>query len=248
MEIFTNSFLSKKIIDLSHNPDENSPFWPSDGNSELSICPYNVIEKDGCLALNLKMTAGFATHIDAPSHFIKEGRTISDIELKKLIGIGVIIDIEDKCNENADYELSIEDILLFEKLFSRIPDESIIILKTGWFKFFSNKEKYFNSNPNEYSSFINVGVMHFPGFSKEAAEFLVKERKCKGIGIDTLSPDKGNSENFYVHEILLSNDRFIIENLNLQGTQQGFCMIMSFPMKIKGLSESPARIIAIYDN
>ena len=247
MESFLNTFLSKKIVDLTHSPDENSPYWPSNGNAGLSICPYNSIEKDRCYSVNLTMTAGFGTHMDAPRHFVKNGRTIAEIELNRLIGTGVIIDITEKCSSNVDYEFTIEDILEFENKFSRIPEESIILLKTGWYKYFGDKEKYYNSNANEFSEFINVGVMHFPGFSKEAAEFLVKERNCKGIGIDTLSPDKGSSEIFYVHEALLNNDKFIIENLNLDGTQDGFCMIICLPLKIKGLSESPVRVLAIYD-
>ncbi len=247
MEFFSNHFLSKKIVDLTHAPDENSPYWPTDGNSGFSICPYNSIEKDRCYSVNVTMTAGFGTHMDAPSHFVKEGRTISEIEIHRLIGSGVIIDIEEKCSSNSDYELTVEDILLFENKYARIPEESIVLLKTGWYKYFGNKENYYNSNPNEFSEFINVGVMHFPGYSKEAAEFLVKERNCKGIGIDTLSPDKGNSEVFYVHEALLNFDRFIIENLNLDGTQEGFCMVMCLPLKIKGLSEAPVRVLAIYD-
>lgn len=247
MEFFSNTFLSKKIIDLTHSPDEKSPFWPTNGNSGLSICPYNTIEKDRCYSVNVTMTAGFGTHMDAPSHFVKEGRTIAEIEIHRLIGTGVVIDIEEKCALNSDYELTVEDILAFEKKYARIPEESIILLKTGWYKFFGDKEKYYNSNPNEYSEFINVGVMHFPGYSKEAAEFLVKERNCKGIGIDTLSPDKGASDIFYVHEALLNFDRFIIENLNLENTQEGFCMVMCLPLKIKGLSESPVRVLAIYD-
>ncbi len=248
MENFGNIFFNKKIVDLTHNSDENSPFWPSEGTAQLSICPYNQIEKDGCFSLNIKLSAGFGTHMDAPSHFVKDGRTISDLELKDLIGNGLIIDIEEKCKSNPDYELTIEDILYFEKNYGKIIENSIIILKTGWYKFFKDKEKYINSNPNEYCEFINVGKMHFPGYSKESAKFLVKERDCKGIGIDTLSPDKGCSDIFNVHDIILKNNKYILENLNLEETKEGFCTLICLPMKIKGLSESPVRVIALYDN
>jgi len=247
MEFFSKTFLSKKIIDITHLPDQDSPFWPTNGNSGFSMCPYNTIEKDRCYSINLKMTAGFGTHIDAPSHFVKEGKTIPDLEVNQLIGTGVIIDIMEKCALDCDYELSIEDILNFENKYFRIPEESIILLKTGWYRFFCNKEKYYNSNSNQYSKYINVGVMHFPGFSKEAAQFLVEYRNCKAIGIDTLSPDKGSSEIFHVHDTLLNNDKYIIENLNLENAQEGFCMLICLPMKIKGLSESPTRVLAIYD-
>lgn len=247
MEFYPNIFLGKKILDLTHSSDENSPYWPTNGNAGLSICPYNMIEKDRCYSVNVTMTAGFGTHMDAPSHFVKDGKTISDLDISKLIGTGVIIDILEKCSFNCDYELTVEDILKFEKKYSRIPDQSIILLKTGWYKYFGNKEKYYNSNPNEFSEYINVGLMHFPGFSKEAANFLVKERNCKGIGIDTLSPDKGCSEIFDVHEALLLDDRFIIENLNLEGTEEGYFTLICLPLKIKGLSESPVRVLAIYD-
>lgn len=247
MDKFFDEFLNKKIIDLTHLSDENSPSWPAEDSSELKISSYNTYENDGCLSLNISFAMGFGTHLDSPSHFFKNKKTISEIDLKHLIGQAAIIDITEKCDLNSDYELTIEDIQSFEIKYNPIKEDSIIILKTGWYRYFNNKAKYLNSNPNEKCDFINVGVMHFPGYSKDAAEYLVKEKKCLGIGIDTLSPDRGSSLVFDVHQIVLGSDKFIIENLNLEDANEGFCILICLPLKIKSLTESPVRVLAIYD-
>ena len=58
--------------------------------------------------------------------------------------------------------------------------------------------------------------MHFPGFSTELAKVLVEMRGVVGIGIDTLSPDRGISTDFGVHQTILSAGCYIIENMVLE--------------------------------
>ena len=88
--------------------------------------------------------------------------------------------------------------------------------------------------------------LHFPGLSKEAAEFLVKQRNIKAVGIDTPSIDHGPSKEFIAHQILGAANVPIFENvaaldrLPAKGTP-----IFAAPMKIKGGSGAPLRIFAL---
>ncbi len=85
-----------------------------------------------------------------------------------------------------------------------IPAQSVVIANTGWSARWKQGEPYRNADAK--------GVMHFPGFSVEAARRLV-ERKVAGLGIDTLSVDYGPSSDFKVHYTTQPNGIYHIENM-----------------------------------
>jgi len=88
--------------------------------------------------------------------------------------------------------------------------------------------------------------MHFPGFSKESAEFLAKEREISGIGIDTLSLDPGNSTEFPVHKVMLGASKFQIENLaNLEQLPERGAVIFALPINVRDGTQAEARVVAL---
>jgi len=89
------------------------------------------------------------------------------------------------------------------------------------------------------------GTMHFPGFSEECSNFLIKNRSINAIGIDTLSLDSGNSTNFLTHQIILKSDHYQIENMKLDEVPEHGALIIALPLKLFGAPESPTRVIAL---
>jgi len=88
--------------------------------------------------------------------------------------------------------------------------------------------------------------MHFPGFSLEAAKFLVEARSVVGLGIDTLSIDYGPSRDFPVHQYNLAHGLYHLENVaNLDRAPQAGALVMVAPMKLEGGSGGPVRIFAL---
>jgi len=65
-------------------------------------------------------------------------------------------------------------------------------MKTGWSSKFNDQKEYMGTGGED-------GGFHFPGFSEEAAKWLLKERSIVGIGIDTPSLDHGPSSTYPVH-------------------------------------------------
>lgn len=125
----------------------------------------------------------------------------------------------------------------------QIPNESIVLLETGFSKFYPDKEKYLGTLERGTEA---VKELHFPGLSPEAAEWLVGNRKINAIGLDTPSIDYGQSTLFKSHVILLSENIPAFENLtNLDKLPSKGFEIIALPMKIKGGSGSPLRIIAL---
>lgn len=90
---------------------------------------------------------------------------------------------------------------------------------------------------------------HFPGFSAEAAKFLLAERSIVGIGIDTASLDIGTASDFPVHEAILGADRYQVENMKLADVPEGQNVkFISLPLKVKDGPESETRVMCIVND
>ena len=88
--------------------------------------------------------------------------------------------------------------------------------------------------------------MHFPGFSAEAAQFLIQERNILGIGIDNFSVDPGASGSFAVHGIVNGAGKFHLENVaNMNELPPLGAFLIVSPIKIEGGSGGQARIYAV---
>lgn len=219
------------IIDLTQTIHPDIPSWEGTcGFSAKTLSDYD----QGVKVQAFDMLAGIGTHIDAPSHFIPDAKSIADIPLTQLINPAIIIDVSK--NSHPDYLISKEDIINFEKSFASIKTNCIVLFYTGWSEYWSDAKKYRNVDERN--------TMHFPGVSPEAAQLLL-ERNIAGIGIDTLSPDSNNME-FPVHHLLLSQEKFIIENMvNLEKLPPVGAHVMALPIKISQATESPCRVIGL---
>ena len=123
-----------------------------------------------------------------------------------------------------------------------IPRQSIVLLHTGFGKYWGYPEKYTGTLK---TGLAGVAELHFPGLDPEAAKWLVKERNIKAVGIDTPSIDYGQSADFKTHRILCGNNITAYENIaNLGLVPVSGAYLVAAPMKIKGGSGSPLRLLA----
>ena len=165
------------------------------------------------------MSCDIGTHIDSPGHFIKGGRRIHELVMNELTAPGVVVDVTDKVKNNSDYELTVDDLTQWETEYGLIPDGALIVMKTGWCSRFAS-----HTVENKGGDYLNKdaeGNAHFPGFSVEAARWLVAERNFVGIGIDTGSLDFGLTETYPVHVVILGADKYQIENMKLDEVPAG---------------------------
>src|SRR5690606_24155638 len=101
--------------------------------------------------------------------------------------------------------------------------------------------------PVTFTNADSMGTMHFPGFSFEAAKFLVHERQVDGIGVDTLSLDIGPSTDFAVHLEVLGANKWGLENLaNLATVPPAGGTLIAAPPKVEGASGGPLRVLAVW--
>ncbi|WP_370477525.1 cyclase family protein [Tamlana flava] len=235
---------TRQIIDLTHEFSEETVYWVTAKEFEMDVVAAGETDKGFYYAANNFATAEHGgTHIDAPIHFAKDKQFVNEIPLEKLIGKAIKIDVSEKTLNNPDYLISVEDFINWEKQESmEIPNGSIVLLETGFSKYYPDKKKYLGTDQRGDEA---VKLLHFPGLSPEAAQWLVEKRNIHSIGIDTPSIDYGQSQYFKTHVILLSENIPAFENLtNLDKLPSKGFEIIALPMKIKGGSGAPLRIVA----
>jgi len=181
------------------------------------------------------------THLDAPVHFASSGISVDEIPVERLLGPAVVIDIQEACQQNPDYELTVQDITLWESRHGVIEPNDLVLIHTGWGEHWPDPQKYLGSpTPDDPLS------LHFPSFSAEAMSFLVHDRQVRGVGIDTASIDPGQSKDFQAHQILSAANSYAIENVAyLDQVPRRGATVFALPIKIKGGTGAPVRMIAI---
>jgi len=231
--------------DLTHEYDSSTVYWPTDANFRHDTVFYGRTPS-GYFYSSFKYAAEEhgGTHFDAPVHFHEGGNTIDKVPVSQLHGPGVVIDVTTQCSGNRDYLVSSQDIINWEKQNGAIPEGAIVIIRTGYEKFWDDHLKYLGTLKKGAEG---VAELHFPGLSPEASEWITKNRKVNAIGLDTPSLDYGQSKDFETHRILTAAGLTMYENLcNLDPLPATGVYIVALPMKIRGGSGAPLRIVAIF--
>ena len=232
------------IIDLSHPFDSKTVYWPTAGSFQLEK-DFEGETDQGFYYSAYKYSAAEhgGTHIDAPVHFARGRNSVDEIPLRQLVGAGVLIDVTNHASKNNDYQLTTADLQMWERRNGRIPAGTILFLRTGFGKFYPNAKRYLGTDERGAAA---VAKLHFPGLHPDAARWLVANRQINAVGLDTPSIDYGQSKLFESHRILFEKNIPAFENVaNLDKLPAKGFTVIALPMKIKGGSGGPLRIIAI---
>ncbi|MEI6454998.1 MAG: cyclase family protein [bacterium] len=243
--IITDTLQSATWIDLTHDYDSTTVYWPTDEKfrHDTIFCGINA---KGYFYSSFRYSAEEhgGTHFDAPIHFLEGGQSIERVDIERLHGPGVVVDVTRQSDENRDYQVAVSDLEKWENQNGKIPDGAIILLNTGFGKFWNDHLKYTGTLK---SGLEGVRELHFPGLDPATAKWLVENRKIVAVGLDTPSIDYGPSTDFQSHRILCAAGITIYENVaNLDKIPVKGAYIIALPMKIKGGSGAPLRIVAVF--
>lgn len=225
-------------VDLSYDFSDKTIYWvESDGFKKETVSEGQTDKGYYYSAYKFCAPEHGGTHLDAPRHFAEGRQTVDELPLTQLIGAAVNIDVTGKSAANRDYQISVEDITNWEKSNGAIPEGAIVLFKTGYGAYWGNRAKYMGTEGD---------VKHFPGLGTDTARWLIQNRKIKAVGIDTASIDFGASETFDTHVALMTQNVPAFENVaNLDKVPPTGAKVIALPMKIKGGSGAPLRIIAL---
>lgn len=237
----SSSSLEQVTLDLTYPFDTQTVYWPNNTAFHWEKTSWGFNSHGDWYASGMFSASEHGgTHLDAPIHFSESGWSVDKIPPHLLSGEAVVLDIRSKVVADPDYTLQIDDVVKWESRHGRIPSQAIILLYTGWGQYWPNPEQYLGSQtPGDPTT------LHFPGFSPEAMTFLLTQRQIVGVGIDTASIDPGHSKTFPAHRVLAGANGYALENVaQMDRLPPRGAKIVALPMKIKGGTGGPVRILA----
>jgi len=231
-----------KVIDLTYSFDEQTIYWPTAKPFQMETVSFAKTAGGFWYAANnICLAEHGGTHMDAPIHFAEGKHTADEVPVQQLIGPAVVIDVRAQAAKDPDYRVSVADLEAWEKQHGQIPKGAIVLMLSGWGTRWPDKKRYLGTDkPGD------VENLHFPAFSRAAAEFLVSQRTIDAVGVDTPSIDYGQSKDFIVHQIINGANKPGLENVaNLDKLPATGATLIALPMKIAKGSGGPVRIIAL---
>jgi kynurenine formamidase len=232
-----------RMVDLSHPYNQDTLYWPTSPSrfekQELAEGQTPGGWFYSSYAVCTPEHGG--THFDAPYHFHEGGITSERVPLERLIAPAVVIDVSARAARDRNYRLTAEDVRTFETEHGPVPSGAIVLLKTGWSRYWPDAKQYLGDDtPGDASK------LQFPSYGADAAKLLVEERHVALLGVDTASIDYGASTDFIVHRIAAARDVGGLENLdNLDQLPPTGALLIALPMKIEGGSGGPVRVVAL---
>jgi kynurenine formamidase len=195
---------------------------------------------------NFSVCEHTGTHFDAPIHWVTGSKlrnnTLDTIPPTAFVAPAVVIDCSKEAAANADFLLEVAHIEAWEKKHGRIPAKCWVLFRTDWSK--RSVEQYVNRRADG---------AHTPGPSTAAVRFLVNERDVHGFGVETIGTDAGQAHLFDppypAHALFHGAGKYGLQCLtNLDQLPPTGAVILSTPLKIRGGSGSPLRVLAFVEN
>ena len=152
----------------------------------------------------------------------------------------MVIDLAAAAEADPDYRATRDDVLAHERMYGEIRPGDCVLFRFGWSARWPDTRAYLGDDtPGDASN------LHFPGIAEDAARLLV-ERGVAMVGLDTASLDHGPSRDFIAHQVLNGANVPGLENLaNLDLLPRTGAWIVALPMKIRGGSGGPCRVVAL---
>jgi kynurenine formamidase len=228
--------MPKTVEDMTHAMGEDFPTFG--GAQQVFKMPVFNIKEHGYNLNEWKINEHTGTHMDAPLHFSADGQAVDEIAVGSLVCPLAVIDIRAKAAENADAQVTADDIKAWISANGDLPQNACVAMLSGW-------DKHVGTD-----KFRNLGddkkTMHFPGFHIDAIKMLMEDGKASGIAVDTLSLDHGPSADFAVHYAWLPAGKWGVECIaNLEKLPAKGATLVVAPWKIKGATGGPTRVFAM---
>jgi kynurenine formamidase len=229
-------------VDLTYPFDSTTIYWPTAQPFRLEVVAAGPTPGGYYYAANNFAAAEHGgTHLDAPVHFAAGRHTTDAIPLAQLVGPACVVDVTRQASADRDYRVTVADLEAWEREHGPIPAGAIVLVRTGWGSRWPDRARYLGTTRVGPAA---VAELHFPGIHPDAARWLVA-RRVHAVGIDTPSLDYGQSTAFEAHRILLGADIPGFENVaQLAAVPATGAFVVALPMKIRGGSGGPLRIVA----
>lgn len=223
-------------------------------NNETQVCPcdrvpvvenYATTEEEGVNVKFMKMGTHTSTHIDAPYHISKSGKTLNDFPIERFIGQGIVLDFSDK---GDIYEITREDIMAHADELKKVD---FAILNTGWAKYYGTwdffRHPYLSGDAALALTELGIKIVGTDGSSADAAYGFSTAKRLENPTFSEIleNIERENIKN-EAHAALLGNECLIVEYMcNLDQLPKEAATYSFLPLKLMDADGSPVRAICM---
>ena len=207
------------IHDISLTISPTLPIWPDDPPLELELIE-SMDQGAHANVTRMSSAVHLGTHVDAPHHFLNDGRTVESLSLDVLTGPCYVTQLPDGIDAITSEVLERSEIS---------GDMKRVLFGTRNSHLWAKAESKFQTD--------------FVAITEDGAEWLV-ERGIQLVGVDYLSVAP-YGDSVPTHTVLLKAGVVVVEGLNLSQVMRGFYDLYCLPLKIAGSDGAPARAILI---
>jgi len=204
-----------KIYDISLEISEDMGVWKDKDIKRPKIEVTSTIRTGNSNESRLHLDAHTGTHVDAPFHFLQNGKRIGKVPTEKFLGECVVIDLINIKKRGIEKN----DLIKF-----KIRKDDIVVLKTS----------------NEYKKTFDFNFVYL---AASGARFLAS-KKIKGVGINALGIER-SQPSYDTHKSLLGKGIMIFEGLELSKIKEGRYFFIGLPLKVKDGDASPIRAVLV---
>jgi len=205
-----------RVIDISVPNGPGQHVYPGDPPPRVERAK-RIADGDVCNVSLLTMGSHTGAHVDAPYHFIDRGPRLGEVELERMVGAALVVDLRGRPAVDAAALMD-----------AAIRPGDIVLCRTD------NSERW--AAPDFQRDFTYLTL--------DAARLLV-ERGVRAVGMDYLSIEQFGSSDFPVHHQLLGAGVFVIEGLDLREAAPGRYTLVCLPLKFPDLDGAPARAVLL---
>jgi kynurenine formamidase len=234
VQTMLDAFAGHRLVDLTRRLEPGIPSYPT--HPKYFQMPWRSMG-DPAEMNQLVLGEHTGTHVDAPSHFVREGeparRHIDELALSGFLGRAVTMTFGPF--EGADEFVTRADLEAWEDRHeTRVREGDLVLIDFQWARRWTNVPEGF--------AFLE----HWPGLSRDAAEYL-RDRRVKAVGTDCISldPGDGGGGELAAHYTLLPAGILIIENVANLDQLPPESFVIALPLPIANGTGSPVRAVAL---
>jgi arylformamidase len=191
--------------------------FPGDPPIEFGV--HSALDRgDPANVSRLALGSHSGTHVDAPRHFLGGGEPVDRLALDRLVGPAVVLDLTGGRGDIGARELAGHDL----------AGRRRVLLRTG------------NGARLRRGEF----VPDYRALTPEGAGFLL-EQNVELVGVDSLSIERFEAEDYPVHRLLLGRGVVIVEGLDLSEVDPGLYELICLPLRLHELDGAPARVVLV---
>lgn len=204
-----------KLYDVTVAISNDLPVYPGDPPVQVTRV-MSLEQGDIARVSHLSFSTHSGTHLDPPSHFMRDGQTLDQLPLDVLIGPARVLDVG---------EVDVIDVAVLRQV--ELDGATRVLFKT-------KNSRLWHTTDEFQTEFV---------YLEAAAARLLVEHGVRLVGIDYLSVEKFNFEEPLTHRTLLGAGVVIVEGLDLTEVPAGDYELLCLPLKIKDGDGGPARVV-----